>query len=164
MDWMLIGGSVCAGGIVIAVFILSFLGRHKIMWAVRTIGGKFMKQKQKVEEIDISEPDMDDIEVEEKPQPAPKQKAAPKDEIFCTIYISGGKGYRGVFMGEEPQFVTMPDGKLVRQDSTWVFLKTEKVALLKFNKKNIILMAFENLPEQKEKPRHEENSDIEELG
>jgi hypothetical protein len=47
----------------------------------------------------------------------------------------------------------MKDNQLVKVDSFWLLMKTEKVQLMKINRNHIILIAFENLPvEAPQKP------------
>lgn len=129
MDLVLIFGSAILGTLVmggIAVII------------VKVLGGNKMKPTRK--EIDeIEEPDMDDAELldEEQEEQPQKQRKAPQK--ICVAYLTNGSKPRGIYMGEEPQFVTLPPTKeypkerILKQDSTWVEIRTEK-SVLRLNK------------------------------
>lgn len=125
------------------------------------MGRDIMKQKNMKKQLEeIEEPNQDEIEVadSEEETEQPEEKPSPAKTI-CMVIVEGGKAYRGEFLGEDAQFVSLPtaDGtpKLVKQDSVWVKIKTEKTPLLVINKRHIILMAFENIPQvqpAKQKP------------
>jgi hypothetical protein len=104
------------------------------------------KQMREVEELE--EPDPNEIETVDEGENEEPEAEQPKaqQKAFCMVVVEGGKAYRGEFLGEEPQLVTLPNGQLVKVDSYWLLLKTEKVPLLKINRHHIVMVAFENLP------------------
>jgi hypothetical protein len=123
-----------------------------------------VEEVEQMEEEEIEEPDTEDIETvdegeNEEPEIKPKKESA-----FCMVVVEGGKAYRGEFLGEEPQLVTLANNQLVKVDSYWVMLKTEKVPLLRINRQHIILMAFESLPTQKQpqKPIQKKTREVQE--
>jgi len=116
----------------------------------RIFGGNKMKPKPMKKQLEeIQEPNEEEIEMagegDEELENDVDAEEQPNKAI-CMILVEGGKAYRGEFLGEDAQFVTTPEGKLIKQDSVWVKMKTEKTPLLVINKRHIILMAFENLP------------------
>jgi len=120
-----------------------------IVWLIRKkLGGNKMKPtKKQVQEIEeIEEPDTEEIETVEDGENEEIEVKKPTNKPFCMVVTEGGKAYRGEYLGEEPQFATLQNGQLVKVDSYWILLKTEKVELLKINRKHTVMIAFETLP------------------
>jgi hypothetical protein len=143
LDLPMIIGIGIAGAILIVLIAIALA-----MTLKRIFGGRKMKpipMKKQLE--DIQEPNEDEIEMaDEQPEEGENEEPTEERKAICMILVEGGKAYRGEFLGEDAQFVTLPNGKLVKQDAVWVKMRTEKTPLLVINKRHIILMAFENLP------------------
>jgi hypothetical protein len=136
--------------IIIGIMLFKKYSKKKEVMPMQPIR-KQVKEMAEIAAEEIEEPDMDEIETveegeeEEPEEPQPKQKRKP---VFCMVVVEGGKAYRGEYLGEEPQLVPLQNNQLVKVDSFWLMLRTEKVELLKINRNHIILIAFENLPKQ----------------
>jgi hypothetical protein len=137
-----------AAGVFIVLFIL--VAAFLIIRKFRK-GGNVMKpsKKQMREVEELEEPNADEIETVDEGENEEPEAEQPKEQqkAFCMVVVEGGKAYRGEFLGEEPQLVTLGNNQLVKVDSYWLLLKTEKVPLLKINRNHIIMVAFENLPQ-----------------
>jgi hypothetical protein len=133
---------------------------------LKYIGGNKMQPKPMRKQLEeIQEPNDEDIELADE-ETEPEQEQNEPQKTICMIQVVGGKAFRGEFLGEDPQFVTLPGGKLVKQDSNWIKMRTEKTPLLVINKNHIVLMAFESLPEIKvpkkqQVPKQAEETDAE---
>lgn len=115
---------VCGGALVI---VLAGIG---VFWFVRKrknggVDVVKIKKQLEVEEPEIEEETEDEVE-EVKPQPKPQVQLP-----MCVVVITGGKAYRGLYLGEDAQ---------------WLKIRTEKVPLLAFSKAHVILVTFEALP------------------